>query len=266
MEEKNNKEKLEKTVDIDKKGINEDSNIENNVTREINLDELYDGAINNTVIIDPVSKEEVLQLNKKSNKTFFIIIIVVIVLLVLYYVNSNFNISFKKNKKSVTDNVSNSTTTVTTTKKLEENGTLICEFSAKSDSENQNITFKANYIDSLIKTSEFNYVLISNLDTISEEANKLQSEYESYFINNAAVIGNNVTFEKIDKGFNFTNTLYYDKVDFNSIVIEDGKMNYFVKPNKEDTYLSLKSDYEKKGFSCKLTEINYNEKTSENIN
>ena len=57
MEEKNNKEKLEETVDIDKKDINEDSNIENNVTREINLDELYDGAINNTVIIDPVSKE-----------------------------------------------------------------------------------------------------------------------------------------------------------------------------------------------------------------
>ena len=55
--------------------MNEDENkkekiIDNepeNVTREINLDELYDGAINSTVVIDPITNDEVLLRQKKGN-------------------------------------------------------------------------------------------------------------------------------------------------------------------------------------------------------
>lgn len=273
MEEKNEdkineKEELEKTDSIKEEEIKEENTKkeEDNITREINLDELYDGAINNTVIIDPVSKDEILELNKKSNKILIIIILVTIILLVLYYVNSNFDLNIFNKKKE--DKTQSTTTTITTTKKLEENGTLICEFNAKSDSESQTVTYTANYVDSIINKSEFNYVLMSNLESISEESSKLQSEYESYFINNAAVVGNNVTFEKTEKGFNFNDKVSYDIVDFNAITIEDGKMNYFVKPSAGDTYLILKDAYEKKGFSCKLTSVGaeYNEKTSANNN
>lgn len=264
MEENNidKKEELEKTDNIAENLKDED-----NITREINLDELYDGAINNTVIIDPVSKDEILELNKKSNKTLIIIVLIVIVLLALYYVNNNFDINIFNNKKENKAQVT-TTTTITTTKKIEENGTLVCEFNAKSDSDSTNITYTANYVDSIIKSSEFNYVLISNLDSVSEESTKLQSEYESYFISNASVIGNNITFEKTDKGFNFNDKIDYATVDFNSITVEEGKMNYFVKPNFGDTYLNLKETYEKKGFSCKLTSMgaNLNEKTTESNN
>ena len=106
MEEKNEdkineKEELEKTDSIKEEEIKDEKakKEEDNITREINLDELYDGAINNTVIIDPVSKDEILELNKKSNKMLIIIILVTIILLVLYYVNSNFDLNIFNNKK-----------------------------------------------------------------------------------------------------------------------------------------------------------------------
>lgn len=35
-----------------------------NVTREINLDDLYDGAVNNTVVIDPITNNEILLADK----------------------------------------------------------------------------------------------------------------------------------------------------------------------------------------------------------
>ena len=58
-----------------------------NVTREINLDDLYDGAVNNTVVIDPITNNEILLADKKHNYTIVGIIVAVIILLVLYYVN-----------------------------------------------------------------------------------------------------------------------------------------------------------------------------------
>ena len=50
-----------------------------NVTREINLDELYDGAINNTVVIDPVTNDEVLMTSKKTNYTFIGVLLSILV-------------------------------------------------------------------------------------------------------------------------------------------------------------------------------------------
>ena len=49
----NEKEELEKTDSIKEEEIKDEKakKEEDNITREINLDELYDGAINNTVII-----------------------------------------------------------------------------------------------------------------------------------------------------------------------------------------------------------------------
>ena len=59
MEDKNNDIKQDE-LDSEKEIMEPE-----NVTREINLDELYDGAINNTVVIDPITKDEILVETKK---------------------------------------------------------------------------------------------------------------------------------------------------------------------------------------------------------
>ena len=66
-------EELEKTDVID----TETDDVDNisDVTRKIDLNDLYDGAINNTVIIDPVTQDELLYKKKKPNK--FIILVLV---------------------------------------------------------------------------------------------------------------------------------------------------------------------------------------------
>ena len=59
------------------------------VTREINLDDLYDGAINNTVVIDPITKDEVLMTkDRRPNYAIIGIIIAILALLILYWVNN----------------------------------------------------------------------------------------------------------------------------------------------------------------------------------
>lgn len=52
----NDEKEVEKNTSDESKDFAEEPN---NITREINLDELYDGAVNNTVVIDPVTNDEV---------------------------------------------------------------------------------------------------------------------------------------------------------------------------------------------------------------
>ena len=79
MEDKNNDIKQEE-LDSEKEIMEPE-----NVTREINLDELYDGAINNTVVIDPITKDEILVETKKSNRKIIGILFAVFILLILYF-------------------------------------------------------------------------------------------------------------------------------------------------------------------------------------
>ncbi|MCI5732949.1 MAG: hypothetical protein MR296_02800, partial [Tenericutes bacterium] len=73
--------------DIEKTDVIEEENDENklddidDVTRKIDLNDLYDGAVNNTVIIDPVTQNELLYKKRKPNITFIIILIAIIILL-----------------------------------------------------------------------------------------------------------------------------------------------------------------------------------------
>ena len=124
-----------------------------NVTREINLDDLYDGAVNNTVVIDPITNNEILLADKKPNYTIVGIIVAVIILLVLYYVNNKSDLG--RTTKDVEPKV-----TTTAKEETEDNtkGTLTCNYEAKSDAESQTVTYTANYEKNMVSKSEFNFV------------------------------------------------------------------------------------------------------------
>lgn len=235
---------------------NVDSNIEKNdinssvmepesVTREINLDELYDGAINNTVVIDPITKDEVLIEPKKANGKVFGIFVAILVLLVLYFVNNKMD--FENNG----GNVAPATTTTTTTTNAQHSiETLTCTYTSTSSSDNQKATYIIKYDNNKILNSSFNYDVVTISETVSESVLELMSEYENSYINNSALTGGNVNFEKNDKGFMYSSTIDYTSVNFDEFLYEEGKTKLYAKPNAIDTMESVKEIYTNKGYSC----------------
>ena len=247
-EEVNEDEKL-KQMDDNNDNMDDDKDY---VTREINLDDLYDGAINNTVVIDPITNKEVLMSSKKPNYTILGVILAIIILLLLYYINN------KSNLGRTTTDVEPSNTT--TTKKVQgDYGTLSCTYSSKSDAESQDVTYTANYENSQITTTNFNYVVISNSNNNSSAViDDLKSQYETFFINNASAAGNVVSFESNGEGFTFNVETDYSKNGFNELTIVDGQTILYVKPSKGDTAETLEDAYTNKGFNCTLKNDNDN--------
>ncbi len=229
--------------------INDDMKPDNepyNVTREINLDELYDGAINNTVVIDPVTNDEVLMTSKKTNYTFIGVLLSILVLLGLYYINNKSEIG-KENKE-----IKPNTTVSKPDTNQEKSGILTCNYSLKSDAESQTVTYNLYYNNEKLLNSEFNYVVVSNLDESGEMVNDLTSMYESFYINNSNSSANNITFEKNEKGFSFNVKTDYTKnnIELNK---DDSENMLYVMPTISDTYSSLNEAYTNKGFTCTLT-------------
>lgn len=220
------------------------------VTREINLDDLYDGAVNNTVVIDPITNKEILLQDKKPNYTLLGIFLAVLALLVLYYVNN------KSDFGKTTTEVEPKTTTTTKAPVVEENvsGTLTCTYSIKSDAESQNITYTANYENEKLLNSKFNYVVTLITESPSAIVEDLKTQYENFFINNASVKGNNVSYEKDDKGFTFNVETDYLKEGYDGLIITENQTILFVKPGNTDTIESMQKAYSDKGFSCALTD------------
>ena len=247
MKEKDikNEEELEEKTEID---IDID---QDNMTREINLDDLYDGAINSTVIIDPISNNETLVPVKKNNYTILGIVLAILILLSLYYINNKTDLISKNNVKVST------TTKAITTKKVTDKGTLTCNYNSKSDAETQEVTYTANYISDKITNSEFNFVAISNTDSKSAVIDDLTTQYETLYLNNLAVSSNTISFDKNNKGFTFNIKTDYQKTGFNEITTAEGQTILFIKPTLEDTIKSLQDAYTKKGFNCLIT---YDEK------
>ena len=237
-------------------GNNEENKVtselnENDLTREINLDELYDGAINNTVVIDPVTNNEVLLENKKPNYALIGAVFAVLSLLVLYYVNNKTNLT--KETPEVMPNTTTTAPIISTTQKQKETGSLNCKYDLKSDSETSSVTYVLNYEEDLLVDSTFTYTITSNTDTSTATIDDLKNQYETLYINNGASLNNKFTFEKEDKGFTFAAVTNYKNTDFSDVIIEEGKNILYVKPSKEDTYTSLKEKYEQHGFTCSLT-------------
>ena len=216
--------------------------IDETVTREINLDELYDGAVNNTVIIDPITKNEVLLKPKSSGGKILGIIFLLLVLLLLYFVTNKLSLNNKK--ANVKPNV---TTTTTTTAPIIKKGTLVCTYSSESSSEKQNATYTVNYENDMVIDSEFSYV-VNLLAETSEIYNDLQKQYETFFINNASITG--VTFTKEEKSFDFNFKVKYNEADFSKYTMTDGQMILYAIPSSSDTLTSVQETYTKKGYSC----------------
>ena len=219
------------------------------VTREINLDDLYDGAINNTVVIDPITKDEVLMTkDRRPNYAIIGIIIAILALLILYWVNN------KSDLGRTTKNVAPKTTTTTRENMIDNTkGTLTCSYESKSDAELQTVTYTANYEKNTVGKSEFNFVAQSLTDSESAVVSDLKTQYENFFINNAAVQGNRVTFDKNSKGFTFNVETNYKKQGFDGLILADNQTILFVKPQTNDTIDSLKNAYTDKGFKCSIT-------------
>ena len=223
---------------------------ENDLTREINLDELYDGAINNTVVIDPITNNEVLMSNKRPNYALIGAILAILSLLVLYYINNKTNLT--KETPEVMPNTTTTAPIVSTTQKQKETGSLNCKYDLKSDSETSSVVYILNYEEDILTDSTFTYTITSNTDTSTATIDDLKNQYETLYINNASSLNNKFSFEKNDKGFTFTAITNYKTTDFSEVITEEGKNILYVKPSKEDTYSSLKEKYEQHGFTCSL--------------
>lgn len=233
------------------KEINNEEKIDkNDVTREINLDDLYDGAINNTVVIDPITNNEILVEQKNKNYTALSIILAIIILLSLYFIY---------NKTSLVNKAHEVTPVTTTTinKEVSNNSTgiLSCNYTLKNNSESIDANYTANFENSKVLSSTFEYTVVSVSNTISTNVSNLQTEYENYYINNASTKGITTTFDKNEKGFTFTSEVKYNNADFDSLKIEEGKTVLYIKPNKNDNYNDLKEEYTKNGYNCTILNV-----------
>ncbi len=237
---------MENKENHDEEEVLEEEN--SDVTKEIDLDELYDGSVNNTVVIDPITNSETLMPNKQNNYIFIILVIFSVIALLLYLLVTKS--PFGNTTKEVVPETTKTTTTALPIDKNNENGTLVCNYNSKSDAETQEVIFKAIYEENKIVSSEFKFSAITNFEGSSAIIEDLKSQYESLYINNASVIGSNMVFEKNDKGFTFENKTDYMNVDFSKIMVEEGKTVLFVKPALEDTRESLEKIYTEKGFNC----------------
>lgn len=228
----------------------------NNDTKEINLDELYDGSVNNTVVIDPITNDEVFLETKKSSVLFILLLIIIIILLLLYFIK--FKTPIGKTTKAVVPNTTTttiaSTTNVVSEEKKSLSGSLTCDYNTKTDQEQQKVIFNVNYKDSKIVDTLFDYNVISLLDSESSLVSSLKNEYESFYINNVSVTGNNVTFIKNDKGFNFKVETNYETVNFDLITLKDEETKLYIKPSSNDTFNSLKESYESIGYKCIISD------------
>lgn len=226
--------------------INDEKDQDSNVTQEINLDDLYDGAVNNTMVIDPVTNEEIILPKQKRNPLFIIAVLLVIIFLVLYYFIN------KASFMSPKANVAPVTTLPITTNEVKTSGAYSCVYESKSDAETQKINSIISFEVDKIKSVNFTYSVISTGENKSAVSEDLTRQYETFYTSNANLTGTKMSFLKDDGGFTFNVMMDYDIIDFNLISMIDGQTVMYVKPNKDDTIEIVKESYESKGFNCNL--------------
>lgn len=235
------KEELSKTKEF-KENITQDDDM----TREINLDDLYDGAINNTMILDPVTKNEVIIENNKRNYTFISIIICVFILLILYYVTTKSPLSNEEAK------VEPSTTKVTVvTSKNSSN--LVCNYNDKNENYSLTSSLEVNFENDKIVYNKLNLngLLISELPT--EDYNNIITAYEELYTLNSDNLFNKLTFIKEDKSFTFTSELNFEQ-EYLALVNTDKKYSFYKEYLEEDDIHTIKDAYTNLGYTCLITE------------
>lgn len=248
MKEKNNKkneEQLEKTDVIEESGSSEEAD---DVTRKIDLNELYDGAVNNTVVIDPITNDEILLPKKKPNYTFIGVLAAIAILLILYYINNKSDLT-----RADQEVVPKKTTTINTSYE-KKNGKISCSYQSKSDSETQEAKYVFEFVNNKLTTADFNYSLVVISTEASAVALDLQSQYEELYTNNYLVKDFETTFAKNKKGFTFTGIINYGKTEIDKVTITDNKTILYTLPNYEDDINVIRENYENQGFTCSSAE------------
>ena len=237
----NNNEELSKTKELE-----ENLNQEDDMTREINLDDLYDGAINNTMILDPVTKNEVIMENNKRNYTLISILVCALILLVLYYVITKSSLSNEEAK------VEPSTTKVPVITS-KNNSNLVCNYNDKNENYSLTASLEVNFIEDKISYNKLslNGLLISDIPT--EDYNNIITAYEELFTLNSDNTFNKLSFIKEDKSFSFSSELNFDE-EYLSLVNTDKKYSFYKEYTQEDTINSIKDSYTDLGYTCLITE------------
>jgi hypothetical protein len=218
----------------------------------VNLDELYDGKINQTVIIDPVSNSEVIIKDKKPHFPFFALLAALIVLLVYFTYNQVDYIGIiTKYSNMLFDK---KTTTATTTKKKVET-TLTCTYTALYSGINisNNIEVKAE--NSAITTNSQDYSYTLTNDTNQLKYNEFVTFFDSTYQKLNGITGINVEYNKETKMFTFKLDCFYDVADFTSLgdtYTNEVEYKTNLTMIKSDSMNVIKDEYTALGYTCSL--------------
>lgn len=219
---------------------------------EVNLDELYDGKINQTVIIDPISNSEVIIKDKKPHFPFFALLGAIIVLLIFFtYKKVDYIAIFNKYKNQIF----NDTTTIITTTKSKVENTLTCTYTSLYNGININNNIEVKAEDNVITTNSqsYSYTLVN--DTNQLKYNEFISFFDTVYEKLNGTTGVNIEYNKEAKIFTFKLDCFYDISDFT--LLKDTYTNESeYKTNltmvKTDTINSIREKYNAMGYTCSL--------------
>ena len=247
--------------------MNKENNFEEkNETKEINLSELYDGKVNDTLVIDPVTKEETF-LEPKRNNLFIVVLLIMIVSLGCYYVYNKTNLlaSITEIKQSTTTTLLRPTTTTiipTTTNPvvIKKSGVLNCLYGNKNDNETINSNVEINYEEDLVTLTKFKLDVTSNKIDLNTTT-ILENDYENFYIKYSSLFLDKINYVKNENNFSLLIDTDYSLIDFNNIAFDENKSYLYLKPVKDETYEDIKLKYETAGYACNFltNEVNYEE-------
>ena len=247
--------------------MNKENNFEEkNETKEINLSELYDGKVNDTLVIDPVTKEETF-LEPKKNNFILIILLVMIVSLGCYYVYNKTNllasITELKQNTTTTYQVAITTSTIpTTTNSIvdKKSGRLNCLYENKNDNETINSNIEINYEENLVSLTKFKLDVTSNKTDLNTSTT-LENDYQNFYIKNSSLYLDKINYTKNESSFSLLIDTDYSIIKFDDIVFEENKSYLYLKPVKDETYEDIKLKYETIGYICNyvISEGNHEE-------
>ncbi|HOZ54223.1 MAG TPA: hypothetical protein PKY25_02730 [Bacilli bacterium] len=218
----------------------------------VNLDELYDGKINQTVIIDPVSKNEVIIKDKKPHFPFFAILAAIIVLLIYFTYNKVDYIGIISKYSNMIFN--KRTTTITTTKKKVES-TLTCTYTSLYNGINISNNIEIKSEDNVIITNSQDYSYTLTNDTNQLKYNEFITFFDSVYQKLNGITGINVEYNKEAKVFSFELDCFYDVADFTLLgtpYTNEVEYKTNLTMSKSDNINTIRNEYNAMGYICSI--------------
>lgn len=219
---------------------------------EVNLDELYDGKINQTVIIDPVSNSEVIIKDKKPHFPFFALLGALIVLLIFFtYKQVDYISIFNKYKNQLF----NKTTTIVTTTKKKTESTLTCTYTSLYSGININNLVEVKAEDNAITTNSQDYSYTLSNDINQLKYNEFVLFFDTVYEKLNGITGVNIEYNKEAKIFTFKLDCFYDIADFTilkDLYTNEAEYKTNLTMVKTDTINSIRDKYNAMGYTCSL--------------